>query len=380
MKVLHLINTFSAGGAELHLLTLCRYLKRGGMDVVVAYLREQVKDSRSLRPDFEKEGIRTVNLHADSRYNCSCLVRLVGLLKTEQPDILHTHLPRADCAGGIARLLSPSVLWVSSVHNIHSKSWSGKWALPLCDVLWRRADAVIAISHAVKDWLVQERNISAAQVTVIHYGIEPLRFTQPYAEQSHTAHPTGQAVIGSIGRLEPRKGHTCLIRAMPAILQQVPEAFLLIAGHDPWGYGQTLQDLIGALGLESHVRLAGFRSDIPAFLHASNVFAFASRSEGFGQVIIEAMATGRPVVASRIPPLTEIIIDGKTGLLVDVDKPQAFAQAITWLLLHPDEARNMGRRGQERVYSHFSAERMSAETLSLYTELCGEHNAQGPLV
>ena len=374
MKVLHLINTLSAGGAELHLLTLCRHLKRYGVKVTVAYLREQVKDSRVLRPDFEKEGIKAVNLYADSRYNCGFLGRLICLLKAEQPDILHTHLPRADCAGALVRLLSPSVLWVSSVHDIYSKSWFGSWALPLCGVLWRRADAVIAISHAVKNWLVLERHLPSPQVTVIHYGIESLRFMQPHAEQGNTASPAGQAVIGAIGRLEPRKGHACLIRAIPSIVRQVPEASLLIAGHDPWGYSQTLQDLIVDLRLEGWVRLAGFQSDIAAFLQTLHVFACASRSEGFGQVIVEAMATGRPVVASRIAPFTEIVVDGKTGLLVELDDPQAFAQAITWLLLHPDEAREMGRQGQERVRSHFSAERMSAETLSLYSQLCGEHN------
>jgi glycosyltransferase involved in cell wall biosynthesis len=252
--------------------------------------------------------------------------------------------------------------------------------LPLCSVCWRRADAVIAISYAVKDWLVQERHIPVAQMTVIHYGIEPLQFAQPHAKPRNTVSLGDHAVIGSIGRLEPGKGHACLIRAMPAILQQVPEASLLIAGHDPWGYGQTLRDLIGSLGLADRVQLAGFQSDIAAFLHKLNVFAFASNSEGFGQVIIEAMAGERPVVASRIPPLTEIVVDGATGLLVEPDNPQAFAQALTWLLLHPDKAREMGRRGQERVCSHFLAERMSAETLSLYMQLCGEHHGAGPLV
>src|SRR5262245_49374104 len=119
MKVLHLINTLSAGGAELHLLTLCRHLKRYGVEVIVAYLREQVRDSRSLRLDFEKEGVRVINLHADSRYNCRFLGRLVRLLKAEQPDILHTHLPRTDCAGAVARLLYPAIRWVSAVHGIY---------------------------------------------------------------------------------------------------------------------------------------------------------------------------------------------------------------------------------------------------------------------
>jgi glycosyltransferase involved in cell wall biosynthesis len=100
-----------------------------------------------------------------------------------------------------------------------------------------------------------------------------------------------------------------------------------------------------------------------------DVFVLASHSEGFGQVVIEAMAAGRPVVARRIPPLTEIVVDGETGLLVEPENPKAFAEAIAWLLLHPHEARSMGRHGQERVRSHFSSARMAAHTLAFYHEL-----------
>ena len=117
------------------------------------------------------------------------------------------------------------------------------------------------------------------------------------------------------------------------------------------------------------MRLIGFESDVPAFLHTLDVFALASRSEGFGQVLIEAMAAGKPVVASRIAPLTEIVVDGDTGLLVEPENPKAFAEAIVWLLTHPNVAQQMGRRGQKRVRDHFSAEQMAAETLALYQQV-----------
>lgn len=369
MKVLHVINTLSAGGAELHLLTLCRHLRRQGIEVIVACLREKVKDSRPLHSDFEQEAIKVVNLQGDSRYDGRFLLRLARLLKEEQPNILHTHLPRADFAGMIGHLIYSNSPWVCSVHDIYSKSWSGKWTLSLFNLIWRRADVLIAISHAVKDWLVQQRNIPAKQVTVIHYGIESGRFIQSGSDLRKIWDLNGQLVIGSIGRLEPRKGHEYLIRAMPAILKHVPNASLIIAGHDPWGYGQKLRTIINELGLNSKVRLVGFQSDIPSFLHALDVFAFASQSEGFGQVVIEAMAVGKPLVASGIPPLTEIVEDRKTGLLAERNNPQAFAHAISWLLMHPEEARQMGRRGQEQVCKHFSAEKMSAKTISLYNEL-----------
>jgi glycosyltransferase involved in cell wall biosynthesis len=369
VKILHLINTLSAGGAELHLLTLCRQLKLQGVETVVACLRERVNDSRSLRNEFENEGIRVIRLKAESRYDLRSVSRLIALCSKEQPSILHTHLPRADLAGVFRRLFHPTVPWVCSVHDIHDKSWAGRWTLPLFNLIWRRADRVVAISHAVKDWLVRERTVPSENVTVIHYGIEPERFLQTEYNPRKGWDLEGKFIIGTIGRLEPRKGHDCLIRSMSEIRKAVPNAVLVIAGHDPSGYGEHLQSLIDNLGLRKEVRLVGFQNDIAAFLSALDVFAFATRSEGFGQVVIEAMAVSKPVVASKIAPISEIVRDGETGTLVNPDDPQAFANAIRWLVNHPEQAKQMGKRGRERVYTHFSAQRMADETLSLYGSL-----------
>jgi glycosyltransferase involved in cell wall biosynthesis len=366
VKVLHLINTLSVGGAELHLLTLCRQLKRHGVDVVVACLREHVRDSRSLRADFENTGIHVVDLRADSRYDVRFPRGLARLLGSEQPDLLHTHLPRADFAGAIAHWLQPSIPWVCSVHNIYGPHWSGRRTLPLLNWVWRRADAVIAISHAVEDWLTQERRVPAAKVRVIYYGIEPELFARPETDLRKTCRLDEDTVIGSIGRLEHRKAHDCLIRAMPDVLERAPHTALLVAGHDPTGYSECLQELINDLGLQEHVRLVGFQRDVPAFLQSVDVFALASHSEGFGQVVIEAMAAAKPVVVRQVPPLTEIVIDRESGLLVDPDDPQAFANALVWLLTHREVAQHMGSRGQERVWQRFSAVRMGEETLALY--------------
>ena len=367
VKVLHLINTLSAGGAELHLLTLCRYLKNQGIDLGVAFLREAVKGSRSLVGDFEKENIRVINLGADSRYNLSFLRRLLRLVKSERPDILHTHLPRADIAGALAFRLASPPAFICSVHGIYRDRWFGSWATPLMRRAYREADAVIAISAAVKNWLHQDLGIHNDKVKVIHYGIESERFTA----KNLNGRTDGQAVVGSIGRLEPGKGFDCLIRAMQEVQHQVPNASLSIAGHDPLGYGNKLEGLIAGLNLTDHVQLVGFHQDVASFLHATDVFAFASRSEGFGQVVIEAMAAGKPVVVSRIPPLTEIVKDGETGLLIEPDQPERFARAISWLLMHRKEAEELGRRGQMWVQDHFSADKMARETVSLYEQLVG---------
>ncbi len=370
MKVLHLIKTLYVGGAELHLLILCQQLKRLGMEIIVAYLHDPIEwGSSRLHTAFERAGIRIVNLRGGAFCDARPINRLVSLLKEERPDILHTHLPRADVAGAIVDLIGPPVPWVCSVHNIYSRWWSGQRALPVWRLIWRRAEAVIAISHAVKDWLAQDMRLSPEKVVVIHYGIDADRFAGVNSDLEGESVVASKAVIGSAGRLEERKGHDCLIRAMPAILQEIPTASLLIAGNDPWGYGRTLQALIAELKLDAHVQLVGFQDDVPSFLNRVDVFAFASHMEGFGQVIVEAMAAAKPVVASRIAPISEIVQDGQTGLLAEPGNPRDFADAITWLLRHPEEARGMGERGRTRVQNYFSPERMAAETLLLYQRL-----------
>jgi len=371
MKVLQLINTLSTGGAEMHLLTLCRYLKRQNVEIVVACLREHVKNSRSLRLDFEEEDIRVINLQVDSRYNSLFLGRITRVLREERPDILHTHLPRADFAGAFARVFHSGLVWVCSVHAIYSEDWSGRWSLPLFNLLWRRADIMLCISHAVREWLVG-RGVPQDKARVIHYGIEPEKFSEPRVNLREQWGLNDNAVVGSIGRLEPRKGHDLLIQAMPELCMRVPSARLLIAGHDPCGYGVTLRRLIDRLGLGEKVRLVGFQTDVVSFLNALDVFAFASSSEGFGQVVIEAMAAGKPVITSKIAPLTEIVADGETGLLVESGSPQSFASAIAQLLIDPMERHRMGARGRERVTKCFTAERMTQETLLLYENLLGQ--------
>ncbi|HEX2929453.1 MAG TPA: glycosyltransferase [Candidatus Binatia bacterium] len=371
MKVLHLINTLSAGGAELHLLTLCRHLKTRSIEPVVACLREQVKGSRSLRTDFEEAGVKVINLEADSRFDSRFFGRLSRLLTAERPDILHTHLPRADVAGAFAHFVQPSIAWICSVHAIYSADWSGRWSLPLVRILWRRADRVLCISHAVRGWLIGN-GMPPHKARLIHYGIETELFSRPRTDLRQKWQLDGRAVIGSLGRLEPRKGHQYLIQAMPEVCRKVPNALLLIAGHDPWGYGKTLRELTARLNVESNVRLVGFQDDVISFLNALDVFAFATTSEGFGQVLVEAMAAGKAVVASRVPPLTEIAEDGRTALLVEPEQPAAFAAALTRFLDNSIDVEGMTKRARERVEKEFSAEKMAAATVELYEETCGQ--------
>jgi len=377
VKILHLTNTLLAGGAELHLLTLCRTLKKQGVEVVVAYLKGQGTGSRSLIGDFEEAEIRLVYLNGERRSDLVFVLRLIQLLKSERPDIIHTHLPRADLGGFVAKLLVPETVWVASAHAIYSNSWSGRRLLPLFSHIWNCADAVVAISYAVSNWLLNDRGIRTEKIVVIHYGIEGSHFDLVEANEAIDNSSRTSSVIGSLGRLVETKGHDVLVRAGSAVFAAMPDASIVIGGGDPHGYGKKLQMQIDELQLGKKIHLVGFNKDVPAFLRSLDIFAFATRSEGFGQVLIEAMASGLPVVASQIPPLDEIVIDGKTGLLVEKDNPAAFARAIIELLQNPKTAIQMGRNGRRRVEERFTSIRMSAETISLYHRILGNRRQTG---
>lgn len=369
MKVLHIINTLSAGGAELHLLTLCRRSRIQGIKVFVACLKEHVLGSRTLRQDFEKSGVRVVNLKAERIYDPSFFARTRRLISKIQPDILHTHLPRADLVGFMLCKVFPNIYWVDSIHDNYSKTWSARRTIPIFSQIWKKADILIAISYAVQEWLISERKISKEKIRVIHYGIETDKFSEPNTDLRKTWALDKNLIIGSIGRLEPRKGHETLIRAMPTILERMPATRLLIAGHDPWCYGEKLKSLIKEIGLTESVQLVGFQSDISSFIHTLDIFAFASKSEGFGQVLIEAMAAKKPVVASKISPITEIVLENKTGLLADVESSHAFAKAIIALAECPEKAQKMGVNGAKRVEEHFSVNQMAKKTIQLYQDV-----------
>jgi len=232
--------------------------------------------------------------------------------------------------------------------------------------MWRLADGVIAVSETVRQWAIETLRLPASNVRAIPHGIDIAGTAGRHSQTAGAEAMRHQ--IGSIGRYEWRKGHDTLITAMPTILKSFPDAELHIAGHDPWNHGRALRAIVNDLGLDRHVHLTGF-VDGPAFLADIDVFAFASRSEGFGIVLLEAMAAARPAVVSNIPPLNSIISPGTSGLVAKCDDAEGFARAIVSLFRDPETARKMGDAARRRVEQEYSAARMVDNTLRYYDDV-----------
>jgi glycosyltransferase involved in cell wall biosynthesis len=178
--------------------------------------------------------------------------------------------------------------------------------------------------------------------------------------------------IGCLARYEKRKGIETLVRAMPEVIRIFPSVQLLLAGSDPTNYSYTIKLLVKKLRLEANVKIIGFSVTPLEFLHDLDIFAFASSSEGFGIVLIEAMSVRRPIVASDIYPINYIVQHRTTGLLAKVGDHHAFAQRLIELLGDDEKRRRMGDAGYQRCINEFSLENSLNRVHELYLELISE--------
>ena len=176
--------------------------------------------------------------------------------------------------------------------------------------------------------------------------------------------PHGAPVIGNVAALVPHKGQKHLIEAAALVERHEPDARFVIAGEGE--LRASLEHQIKHLGLEKHVLLAGFRPDVLSLHKAFDVFVMSSVSEGLGTSILDAMASGRPVVATTAGGIPEVVQDGKTGILVPPRDHEAMADAIVRLLRDPPLRKRMGDAGLSLANARFSAERMIQETMGVY--------------
>lgn len=236
-------------------------------------------------------------------------------------------------------------------------------------VVLRQASRIVAISRFNRDCLTK-LGIPAEKITIISPKIDIEKYRQPVDCGALKARHNlaGKQIILSVNRLVERKGNDTMIRALPRVLDQIPEAVYVIAGSGP--YGASLKKLAEETGVRDHVVFVDGLSDdeVAAFYQACDVFVMLSReiketgdAEGFGIVFLEANAVGKPVVAGDSGGMPDAVVDGKTGFLVDPLDAAAVKDAVVKILKDPDLARRLGEYGRQRVENEFDWRRTIAE-------------------
>ena len=367
MKVMHVVTSLVRGGAETHVVGLARSQVDRGVGVTVAHL----KDEAYWRDALVEAGVAITPL-AMARYgDPRPITRLREAMRCIRPDVLHAHLPPAELYARLALAAgAPVGAFVLTRHNDEG-FYRGPWHRELGSWVARRADMVIAVSDAVRDQTHHYLRTSPAKTLTIRHGIDLEPFARvTLAQRNQLRAEWGAAndalVIGTVGRLVPQKALHVLLEgfARYRALSSRPSR-LVVVGSGP--LESELKARALELGLADAMVWAGFREDIPAVMSSFDVFALSSRYEGFGIVLLEAMAAGKPIVATKVSAIPEVVQDGVTGLLVPAGDAYAFSAAIMQL---EDAAlrEKLGTAGRKRA-GKFTLDGMIDATLAAYAEV-----------
>lgn len=363
-KVLYISN-FSdiVGGGEVSLLGLLSRLDAARFVPAVVCPAEG-----ELAQEFRKLGIKVSIIPmprlkwVNPVFFSRTLSGLVKLIRAREISLVHANGSRCAVYGGIAcRLTKIPMIW--HVRILESDGLLDRLLAGLASV-------IIVNSNAVKDrfkWL-KDRN----KLETVYNGIDLKKFrVLPGAARTRCELGIAPYVplVGTVGRLDWYKAHQHFIQAAKLVKEAMPGARFLIVGEGD--RRAELEAKVKELGLGKDIVFAGHRRDIPAIMAALDVFVLSSVSEGFGRVVAEAMACGKPVVATRVGGLLEVVEDGVTGKLVPPANPLALARAVIALLSDKNKAADMGAAGRRRAEALFGLEKNAEITEALYGRILG---------
>jgi len=359
-KILLIIPSLDQSGAEKQLSLLATRLPKERFDVTVCAITRGGHYEKPIRD----AGIDVHVLGKRFKWDPTAYWRLSRLIQRLRPEIVHTWLFAGNCYGRLAARQAkvPHILASERCVDV----WKRQYQFAIDRWLAKYTDFVVANSNAVRDFY-QKVGIPAEKLIVIPNAAPPIVPRQHLGREAKLAEfglASSGPTIGFIGRLWPQKRVHDLIWAVDVLRISGWKSHLLIAGDGP--RRAALERFTRNLDLESHVHFLGHQKDIDGLLDAIDVVVVPSRFEGMPNTVLEAMRAGKPVIATRIPGMDEVVLDGITGILVEPKQPFALARAISRLLSDQELRERMGAAGKQRIQEAFSVERMVDSYSELY--------------
>jgi glycosyltransferase involved in cell wall biosynthesis len=315
--------------------------------------------------ELARAGVRLISLGRRGRTDVRAWARMTRMLRSERIDVLHSHRFGPNTyAAVLARVARVPVL----VCHEHTWSYEGQPLRRFLDreLIGRSADAFVAVSELDARRMVEVEGVRPGVVMTIPNGVPSRPGGDGDRVRRELGIPADAPVLGALGNARPQKGYPVLVRAAALLRERHPDLRVLIAGHL---YDASLTDLVAELGLQDTVLLPGARSDVADVMAAFDIGVNSSDFEGMPLSLMELMDAGRPIVATRVGAVPEIVVDGVTGLLVEPGSSEELARAIGELLGDPARAAEMGRRGRERYHERFEVAAMVDRYERLYVEL-----------
>ncbi len=373
INILFVQNTMGIGGSERAMADLIRGLDRDRFRPVLCCLY-------GLGPfgeELQAEGYEVYYDLVSAKYDARSILKVAAIMRQEKTCIL--YVPNALLnvfVGRLAAVLArvPRCVLIFQSYDtlkVQFMSCTTQAKLWLTETLTlRHFDRYVAVAGAHKAHLVATKRIPPEKTVVIHNSVDLRRFDSPVdvpAVRRSYGIPDGARVVAKVAALLPKKTHDVFLRAAALLLEDIPDAHFVIAGDGP--ERDKLEAMARNLRIADQVSFLGNVRDIPALLKSIDLSVLSSVHEAFPLALLESMAAARPVVATDVGSVSEMVVDGSTGFLVPPGVPDQFAQAMVRVLSDPELAREFGEEGRKRVEQEFTTERMISQTESLLVEL-----------
>lgn len=377
VRLLHLADTADRGGGETYLFLLADRLPRDRYAFSALCPSERPLSNR-----LRSIGVGVVPFEIPRLLSLAALVRLVRLFRQHRPDIVQSHGARTNLYAALAGRWARVPIIVCTIHN-------SLYDYPISHIrrslyligerlTFALSDRVVCVADALAQDLMKRSGRDPRKIQVIRNGVDLNAFDPKTVDGSTVRREFGlekdTPLIGIVGRMTPQKGHRDLLTALVQIRAAVPAVRVLIVGNGP--LRDELVEYAGRHRLDDCCIFTGPREDIPAVIGALDVVALPSLSEGLPFVLLEAMAMGKPVVATRINGVREVVEDGVTALLIPPREPAMLAGAISALLINQELRSRLGAAARQHVERRFSLTLMMQQVERLYEELLAQTTAQ----
>lgn len=384
IRVLRLIARLNVGGPALHAVLLTERLDPRRFDSVLVAGREEPGEGNWLALQGRSLE-RLVTLPALGREirgaaDLAALGRLVALMRRVRPHVVHTHTAKAGTLGRVAARLARVPVVVHTYHGHVLRGYFSPARTRLFATVERwlagRTDRLLAVSDRVRRELLDMGIGTPERFEVVPLGLDLDPFVECEALRgglrAEMGAGPGDLLVGIVARLVPIKAHEVFLSAAASVARAVPASRFVVVGDGERRAG--LEALARDLGLAGRVHFLGWRRDLPRIHADLDVVALTSRNEGSPVSLIEAMAAARPVVATRVGGVPDLVEDGVSGLLVDAGDDRALAAAIVALAGDPERRHALGQAGRKRVHPGFGADRLVRDIESLYARLLAERS------
>jgi len=392
-KIVHIITRLDKGGSALDTIHTVLGIDKEKYEVILVkgptYESKMSKEEKaSVISDLKEarlKGVKIVNINFLIRrtnpvYDLLALFSLYKFLIKESPSIVHTHTSKAGIIGRLAAFLSRVPI---IVHTPHGHVFFGYFSfiktrlfIFIEKITSYITDKIIAVSSGEKTDYLLLNIANEDKFVVINSGVKLDKFKElPFHEKQNFKKklgiPENALVVGTVGRLVPVKGPEYLIKAAKHIIPKYPETFFIFTGDGRLKQG--LKKKAVELGIENNVIFLGWRNDVAKIISVYDIFALPSLNEGMGKVLVEAMALGKPITASNVGGIPDLITHGTNGFLVSPKNSEQLAKYIQILITDKEKRESMGQAGKE-IALNFSAENMVKKMANLYKELLIQKN------